>query len=297
MRSKITCPKCKKTSSYDKSDCTNIGTIAVYIMAVRCHNCNSFITLDKQEPFFPSNKDLVLERDKETGGVSITLKKSKGTMTKKAPAAERAAKGDIREYWVQKFFQEYYRDYGFKSIDGPYDIGPDFFTRGGVGIEVERIWKNYLNHRHHLNDNFSSVKFLIVLSPEKPKAEKRKLLPKTIVYLNHEIFLPWYRENSRQYAELKALESEQVQLTLRLEIIKGEFYRRWLEVCPRTDGDMAVCPDCQSCAYEPEFDFLEWATEFVMLFDYSIWTDDFSFADINPKHLDKFFMNKLSDEG
>jgi hypothetical protein len=297
MRSKINCPKCKKSGIYDKSDCVNIGTIAVNILAVRCRKCDSFITLDKQKPSFRSNKDIVLERDKETGGISIKLRKSNAVENKKAPAAERAATGDIREYWVQKFFHEHHKDYGFKSIDGPYDVGPDFVTRGGIGIEVERIWKSYLYHRHHLNDNFSNVKFLIVLSPARPTPEKRKLLPKTIVYLDHETFLPWYRENARQYAELKARESEQVQLTLRLEIITGEFYRRWLQVCPRTDGDMAVCPDCQSCAYEPEFDFLEWATEFVMLFDYSIWTDDFSFTDINPKYLDKFFMNKLSDEG
>jgi hypothetical protein len=294
MRSRIVCPFCKKSNSYDKSDCINIGTIVVSILAVKCKKCDSLINLDRQKLKFPPNKDIVLERDKETDGILIRQKDT--TWKKKPSAIERANSGDIREFWVQEFFREHYKDYGFKRIDGPYDVGPDFFTSGGIGIEIERFCESYIAHKHHLNSNFSKVKYLVVLCPGEPKPSIRKLLPEKIIYIDIETFVPWYRIASRKYALNKEREREQMQLTLRFELIRGEFYRRWLHVCPRVDGDMAACPACQGCAYEPEFDFYDWAIEFSMLFDHSIWSDDFSFSEIEPENLDKFFINKLTLE-
>jgi hypothetical protein len=131
------------------------------------------------------------------------------------------------------------------------------------------------------------------LSSAKPPASKLHLLPEKILYLDRDKFVPWFRESCRRYSENKKAEIEQQQLTLRLELIKGEFYRRWLFVCPNKDGDMAICPSCQGCAYEPEFDFYEWAVEFTFYYDHSIWDEEFSFGQIKPETLDDFFNKKF----
>ena len=300
MEYHVTCtnPDCKKTGLYEKSECENIGTFALPILAVRCHYCDKFIRTDSnnKKSTFPKNKDLVLERDLETGGIKIGKREKEVEKNKKGKAIERADKGDIKEYWAQQFFKEHFLDYGFKKINGPFDVGPDFTTTGGVGIEIERVWKNYIAHGHPTNENFSKVKYLIVLSSDIPPANKLHLLPEKIMHIDRDKFVPWFRESCRKYVENKKREIEQQQLTLRIELIEGEFYRRWLFVCPDQDRDMAACPSCQGCPYEPEFDFFEWATEFIFYYDHSIWDEEFSFAQIKPETLDKFFNKKLGFE-
>lgn len=295
MEYKVTCTSCKKSGLYDKSEVENIGTFATPIFAVRCHHCDKFIKTESgdSKKKFPKNKDIVLERDLETGGVKIGRRNKKIGLNKKGNAVERADKGDIREYWAQQFFKEHFKDYGFKNVNGPFDVGPDFTTVGGIGIEIERTWRNYIDHGHPTNENFDKVKYLIVLSSAKPRADKLHLLPEKILYIDRDKFVPWFRESCRRFVENKEKERQQQQLTLRIELIKGEFYKRWLFVCPDKDRDMAACPSCQGCAYEPEFDFFEWATEFVFYYDHSIWDEEFSFGQIKPKDLDDFFNKKL----
>lgn len=295
MTQKITCSNqnCKKTDYYDKSELINIGTFASTIWAVLCHHCGNRIKLNEDKNDFPKNKDLILEFDEESGGVKIGRRERRVETNKKGNAFERAYKGDIKEYWVQLFFKEHYQDYGFKSIKGPFDVGPDFITKGGIGIEIERNWRSYINHGHPSNKEFSKVEYLILLSPETPPADKLRLLPDTILYIDIEKFVPWFREKCKEFIQDKEKNLEEQQLLLRIELIKGEFYRRYLEVCPDRDRDMAICPSCQGCAYEPEYDFSNWSVEFIMYYNYSIMDEEFSYGDIKPEHLDDFFKIKL----
>lgn len=297
MKYEITCSnqECKKSDYYEKSELINIGTFASTIWAVHCHHCGNRIKIDEETKEFPKNKELLLEYDSENDGIIIG---KRSTEIKKHPdgnAYERAENGKIKEYWIQEFFNEHYKDFGFKSIKGPFDIGPDFLTEGNVGIEIERDWKSYINHGHPSNENFSRVEYLIVLTQENPPNNKLKLLPKTIFHIDIEKFVPWFRQKCREFVENREKNLEEQQLTLRIELIKGEFYRRYLEVCPDKDRDMAICPSCQGCAYEPEDDFSNWAIEFIIVYNYLIWDDEFSFNEIKSEHLDNFFNQMYFD--
>src|SRR5437016_20523 len=107
----------------------------------------------------PKNKDLILEEVEE--GILIRMKR----------AVSYKRKGRIKEYWIQKYFKEHYRDYRFFKIEGPCQYGPDFFAlmkTKKVGIEIEYRWDDYIKHEHHLDKRFSVVKYLIVLHNDKP---------------------------------------------------------------------------------------------------------------------------------
>ena len=293
-RGQLKCRNCKKTAISTSDEIVNIGTAFSPIWAVRCSSCESFIRTDgkKQSSSFPKNKDLVFDYDSESGGVVIAKKANAFKSNKKGSAAERVERGDIREYWVQKFFEENYRDYGFKKIDGPYETGPDFFT-GGKGIEIERHWKSYLDHKHQLNVQFSCVKFLIVLTPNEPSAAKRKLLPEKILYIDHNKFVPWFKIKAKEYADSKNSARQQIRITLLLQLIKGEFLRRYFIGCPDKDRDMANCPTCEMCPYCPELDFDRIALEFIVNYDYPLWNDEFSLGNINAKHLNSYFRGQM----
>jgi hypothetical protein len=289
----LVCGNCKNAKVYASDEIINIGTAFSPIWAVSCSYCDSIIRTDgkKDTPNFPKNKDLIFDYDPESGGVIIANNPKGFKPNKKGNAAERAERGDIREYWVQKFFEEHYRDYGFKKVDGPYETGPDFFS-GKTGIEIERHWRSYLDHKHHLNEQFDCVKFLIVLSPNEPSPAKRKLLPEIILYIDHKKFVPWFRIKAKEYANNKNAARQQMRMTLLLQLIKGEFLRRYLIGCPDKDRDMANCPACEMCPYCPELDFDRIALEFIVKYDYPLWDDEFSLGDINAKHLDIFFRQQ-----
>ena len=90
MEYKVTGTSCKKSGLYDKSEVENIGTFALPIWAVRCDHCARFI---KTEPGdnkkkFPKNKDIVLERDLEAGGVKIGRRNKKIEPNKKGNAID-----------------------------------------------------------------------------------------------------------------------------------------------------------------------------------------------------------------
>jgi len=294
MEVELKCKNCKKTELYDKSDVQFIGSFSERISYVQCTHCGYRIELDRITNDFPKNKDLILKVDKEGDGIIIGDRTKQFRDKNKGDAFERVVREDIFEYWAQQFFKEHFKDYKFKNVKGPFDVGPDFTTSNGIGIEIERGWKNYIAHKHHLDKRFSNVKYLVVLSPHIPPDSKRQLLPPEIIHLDINKFVPWYRTKAMEYAENKKKEQEEQKLSLILELIKGQFYRRYLEICPDKERDMAICPDCELCAYKPEYDFGDLALEFVITFDYKVWDRDFSLGEIKTKDLDNFFNSKLN---
>lgn len=295
MEVELKCKKCKETERYDKSDVQFIGSFSEQISFVKCIHCGQRIELDRITNEFPKNKDLILKVDKEGDGIIIGDRTKIFRDKNKGDAYERVVREDILEYWAQQFFKEHFGDYKFKNVKGPFDVGPDFTTSNGVGIEIERGWKNYIAHKHHLDERFLNVKYLVVLSPHSPPEAKRQLLPPEIIHLDVNKFVPWYRLKAMEYSETKKEEQEEQKLSLILELIKGQFYARYLEICPDKDRDMANCPDCESCAYTPEYDFLNLALEFTIHFDYPIWEKGFSLGDIKTNDLDEFFESKIDD--
>ncbi|MBL7839213.1 MAG: hypothetical protein JNJ75_03640 [Cyclobacteriaceae bacterium] len=294
MNYSVTCSHCGKRDLYEKSECENIGSFASVILAVKCHHCDQYTPTAKPvKTNFPQNNEVILEYDHDSGGVVIK-KKTRSVLATKERLNERAENSDIREYWIQQYFAVHYKRYGFKAIEGPFESGPDFTTSTGIGIEIERACQNYINHGHPTQGTFSNVKFLVVLSSKMVAEQRRHLLPPKIIVIDKEHFVTWFQKASKEYALTKSKQRTNQQLTLRVELIANEFYNRWFRICPNKDGDMSICPSCKGCPYEPEFDFRSWAVEFIFYYGLEIWRPDFSFSDISPQRLQKFFDTKVT---
>ena len=80
-----------------------------------------------------------------------------------------------------------------------------------------------------------------------------------------------------------------------IKLIEGEFFRRYLAICPDKDREMAICPSCQTCAYEPEYDFFQYSVDFIIDYNYPIEDEEFSLGDIKPEYLDDFFNRIIND--
>jgi hypothetical protein len=293
MGAYVECPKCKQTYRYSSDEIDNVGSIARLIFSVVCKNCSTTIK-GKETPNFPKNKDLNLDYNNE--GMVVSHPKNTLKQNPKGDAHKRVHDGTILEYWVQKFFQENYKDYGFSKVEGPFDSGPDFTTteKGEkIGIEIEINCRNYKDHKHHLNEKFSIVKYLIVLKKSNPSKELQKLLPKKIIFVNEDIFVPWFRIKCKEYSEGKTKERKDKLFGILLNFIAGEFLRRYVKICPDTERDMAICPDCANCAYRPEIDFQKWAIDFIIKYDYPLQDEEFSLSEIAPKYIDDFFIKIL----
>jgi len=167
------------------------------------------------------------------------------TVRKRPSARERAEKGDIKEYWVCKYVRENFKKLGFSKISGPFEYGPDFrgtFKGKEVLVEVERSVETYLIHGHPEDPRFKKVSVLIVLSSEKPDKGLKKKLPPTILYIDLDRFVLWFRKAAEEYRNFKEF------VALR-ESVAREFKARFAESCGSTERDMATCPDCDLCPY------------------------------------------------
>lgn len=61
----------------------------------------------------------------------------------------------MREYWIQVYVKNRYRDLGFSSLHGPFDTGYDFkgvYQGREVVVEVETSWENFVKHGHDPNE-------------------------------------------------------------------------------------------------------------------------------------------------
>lgn len=130
-------------------------------------------------------------------------------------AIERARRGDFKEYWLQVYVKENYQKLGFESIEGPFDRGYDFravFDGERVVVEAETKARNFVYHNH----NHHEVDFLIVLNNNQNGVVKKmqseewtKLLPKTIIEVDHEDFIKSTHERRKSIAIRKRREEEQ----------------------------------------------------------------------------------------
>lgn len=123
------------------------------------------------------------------------------------PAAPRSLDHE-REYWVQQYFLANHRKLGFPPVKGPFEVGPDFLTtiRGQeVGIEIERDFRGWFQHRHDKNPAFRRVGFLVVLQELKPTPAQQKRLPKSVVIDQH-AYQKWVAPRKVEYAIRKGNE-------------------------------------------------------------------------------------------
>ena len=273
--SQITCIACKETNRYRSEEMQNIGTQWHPILSVQCHSCGQRMTFDWGElplydrPVPPKQKD----------------------------ATQRAQTSDIREYWIQMYVKENHEKLGFSRLEGPFESGPDFrgvYRNRNAVVEVERDYQSFIQHRHHLDTAFSKVNVLIVLTPSDPPTDVREKLPKNIVYIDVADFVEWFRPKAKGYAYTKRTQRM-------IDLVAGEFRRRYMSQCQEKERDMSTCPDCDLCPYfgegtysEARFVFREMAVEFIVLYRHSITSDGFKLAEIDPSDIDDYWSAALS---
>ncbi len=285
----IKCKKCKKTYRYDSGDIENIGTLWHPILVVQCHDCGVQITEDQGSLDFFDKAQVSSTRN----GIEI-----KSASSRKSDN-ERAQNSDINEYWIQEYIKENYTKLGFSKIEGPFDIGPDFkgVHKGKKSIiEAERDFQSFIEHGHHEDERFKEVNILIVLNPLQPPKEIKSKLPKTIIYIDIDDFKEWRRPKARAYAKTKKIQGL-------INLIAGEFQKRFVSKCCDTDRDMSTCPECNLCpyfgegtAYEANSMFHEMALKFIALYKYPITSEDFKITDIKPSEINKFCFDFEEEE-
>ncbi len=275
MGSTLTCTACGKTHRYT-SEMKNIGTEWHPIWEFECPYCGNKMSFDWGKKDFWDQPVPPNPRD----------------------ATQRAESSDIREYWIQMYFKENHKKLGFSHIEGPFDSGPDFtgLYRGWKAvIEVEREYVNYIQHRHHENPAFSKVNVLVVLTPSEPPAEMKDKLPKNLVYVDVMDFVEWFRPEAKKYADAKRIQRI-------IDLIAGEFHRRYQFQCQDKERDLSTCPDCDLCAYfgegvcwEAQPLFHDMALNFIIRYKHPIMSYDFKLADIDPSDIDDFWNLALPE--
>jgi hypothetical protein len=272
----IECDKCKKTYRYDSDEIEDTGTGWYPIWTVKCHGCGNQIDFEVYKDKFSEN-DLKIKE-----------------MAPRKSGRERAESGDIREYWIQEYVKDNHAKLGFSKMEGPFDVGPDFkgvYKGKRVIVEAERDCQSFIQHKHYEDERFKEVSILIVLNPSKPPKEIKDKLPKTIIYINIDDFVEWWRPKARAYAKTKRIQGI-------LDLIAGEFQKRFVKDCGDKDRDMSTCPECDLCpyfgegtAYEASSIFHEMALKFIALYEYSITSDNFKLTDIEPSKIDMFYFD------
>jgi len=140
------------------------------------------------------------------------------------------------------------------------------------------------------------VNVLVVLTPLHPPRGVREKLPKHIVYLDIPDFVEWFRPKAKSYAGTKRIQWI-------IDLVAGEFQRRYMSQCQEKERDMSMCPDCDLCPYFGEgtgFEasplFHEMALNFIVLYKHPITSDDFTLAKIDPSDIDDYWDAALFED-
>ncbi len=123
----------------------------------------------------------------------------------------------LREYWFQLYVRDHWRELGFDSLIGPFEVGPDFkgvYRGREVKVEVERDYKAFLHDKKALSSH-QGIDVLIVGVGEDPPAEIRSELPPFVINLDPQTVAEYTRPLRAAYRLTKAQEGERRREKLR----------------------------------------------------------------------------------
>lgn len=271
----VTCQVCGEKVSHNNDESFELKVAWGKSLVVQCGNCN-YVTPLSEHSF--KAFDNLHDFRQAPEGVSISRK----------TVDERVATGDLRESLVQKYFMQHYVKYGFEAIEGPFSSGPDcqVRTKGKKcfeELEIERTWQNYLKHQHHLSKRFANVRHLVLLTADVPPEKYISKLPRNILYLDSNHFREWV--TTHMAAE---------RLNSLLKLFKGVFESFFEPYCDRSDSEMAICPRCECCAYQPDpYPFHSIAKAFLETAPYDFASEDFSLTDVSPSSMFNHYQEYL----
>jgi hypothetical protein len=104
----------------------------------------------------------------------------------------------MREYWLQQYVKEHYRELGFSQLEGPFETGPDFtgvYQGKPVKVEAELKYEGYLQHPQGWAD------ILIVGTLEPVPARCKDKLPLNIIPINPQKVLEWSKPLRQAYRQ------------------------------------------------------------------------------------------------
>jgi hypothetical protein len=272
----ITCDECETTFREHSSSMRNTGTLWAPGLRTACPSCGCSIDLELPKNNLFDEAD-VLSIDEE--GIA---KVNGGTVT------QRATESKIYEKFIQAYFKENFIFYGFRDVEGPFGTGPDFKGRHDsykrkVKIEVERECSDYISHRHHHDNNFNGVRFLIVLNPKPPSEKMRSNLPNHIMYMDIDHFSNWWKTSSNSN-HLKSIRE------LLAQAFKAIILDEFQNTCTEKERSLANCPDCFHCSYfETEVPYEAMADAFIIASKYDFLSTDFKISTINNEDIYTFY--------
>lgn len=290
MATTLKCEFCNNTHRYDGHEIKNIGTIWQPILKIDCKSCGKPNIHEEEKLSFLDNATYIKNNDiSDIYDISfITIDEKYGI--------QKAVNSKILEFWIQQYFFENYKKLGFSKIKGAFNIGPDFkgIPKGKkrfIDIEIERDCKTYITHKHHKSKRFENVKVLIVLNPEEPTEKIKKYLPEEIIYIDIKDFAKWWAPQEKKKADIEKLNNL-------VNILAGEFHKKFMEICDFKEKDMAICPKCDYCPYfleeainEASALFWNMAIKFLIQYKYLIGSENFKISSIKNEEMDSFFNN------
>lgn len=296
----LKCEECENTYRYGSDEIDDIGTIWHPIWAVTCHNCGTLITHDTGfSDFMGFDNVQVSSRRTEDDGLTFSFKSSEKS------AHERAESNDIREYWIQQYVKEHFKKLGFSKIEGPFSDGPDFkgvYKGKKAVVEVERRCQSFIAHKHHLDPNFKKVNLLIVLNPSEPSEKIIEKLPETIIYIDVDDFVEWFRPYENYDAKWEKTR------TIR-NLIAGEFKKRYIRDFGNEKRHSSLLVEIMISKNQFIRDFINsenrnsyqsriienMTSAFIDLHKYPIESEDFSLSVVTPLEIDKFYTQYVSE--
>jgi hypothetical protein len=259
------CPICKVSIYLDKNNIKNLGAFWHSVWVATCPYCGDcFVVHETKDANWQAlMKEHYLKWKQPKQDIpQFYLMLGKRNNKSKADIEQEIKNNEIYESAIQNYVFENYQMFGITSIEGPFEVGPDFkgvWNGKTVEIEVERAYTDYKQHGHHKQHSFEKVEILICLDNKKPTKRSIQGLPQNIWYIDQKHFLTWYMVHRIKYAKVKQIET--LINILRDAILKNIFFL--LNIDEEME-DLELMTIQDEVGFDLEKVAFDWANHFVI---------------------------------